>query len=421
MQEMIDIANKIKQAGGTLYLVGGAIRDRFLNLPVTDEDYCVTGLEKEEFQSIFPEAKIQGKDFPVFVLNQKEIALARRERKIGMGHKQFDFIVSSTITIEEDLVRRDVTINSMAQNVLTGELIDPYNGKEDIEKRILRKTSEAFSEDPLRVYRVARFAATLNFTVETETIKAMTLLKEELSTLSKERVFVEFRKALLSDQPSKFFEVLNQSEILEVHFEEIANLIGKIQPEKYHPEGDSYIHTMQVVDKSTQLTQDAKIRFSCLVHDLGKGVTKKEILPHHYGHDEKGVDLVQTLGNRLGVPNEWMKCGKIACKWHMKAGIFEKMTPNKQVEMIESVSKSILGLEGLQIVVACDKNRESETLQETFNHIIFTELGRKCLETINGNFIQKKYQDLSGKTLGEKLHEERVNWVKSIMKGNKFR
>lgn len=416
---MLEIAQKVKQAGGTLYLVGGAIRNHLLNMPITDEDYCVTGLTKEQFQKLFPEAKIQGKDFPVFILNQKEIALARKERKIGKGHKEFEFLTSPDITIEEDLARRDVTINSMAQDVLTGEIIDPFHGQEDIQKKILRKTTDAFAEDPLRVYRVARFMATLyqpaeQFIVEPGTLKAMEQLKSELPTLSKERVFCECRKALASQKPSIFFETLKQANVLEVHFPEIANLIGQTQPEKHHPEGDAYNHTMITVDNAAKLTNNLAIRFSCLVHDLGKGLTLKEILPHHYGHEEKGVKLVQSLGSRIGAPNSWIKCGKIAAKWHMKGGIFEQMTVKKQVELIESVGKSMLGLEGLKIVVACDKSRYQENLQDTFKQIEFARLGEECLQQITGNKIQKQYPNLIGKQFGEKLHQERINWIKSI-------
>lgn len=279
---MQEIAKKIEKAGGRLYLVGGALRDKLLHIEKEDEDYCVTGLSLEKFQALFPDSKIQGKDFPVFILNQKEIALARKERKIGKGHKAFSFLTDETITIEQDLARRDITINSMAQDVLTKKVIDPFGGQNDLKRRIIRKTTDAFSEDPLRVYRVARFAATLGFSVEQGTLKMMENLKEELNSLSKERVFVEFKKALASQKPSIFFEVLKKANILNVHFEEIANLIGQIQPEKYHPEGDSYKHTLIVVDHSSEVTKDLAIRFSCLVHDLGKGVTKKEMLPHHY-------------------------------------------------------------------------------------------------------------------------------------------
>ncbi len=239
----------------------------------------------------------------------------------------------------------------------------------------------------------------------------MNSLKNELTTLSKERVFVEFRKALASNKPSIFFETLRKANVLDVHFKEISNLIGKIQPEKFHPEGDSYNHTMLVVDSSAILTNNLEVRFSCLVHDFGKGVTPKEVLPHHYGHDEKGVELISEFGNRLGLPNSWIKSGKTACKWHMKAGIFEQMTAAKKVNLIEKVSTTTLGLEGLKIVVACDKSRNN--LQETLSSITFEKIGKECLEKINGEYIKQKYPKIKGEEFGKKLHEERVKWLKS--------
>ncbi len=417
-QEKIkEIAYKIKENGGTLYLVGGAIRNKLLGIPVIDEDYCVTGISKEKFQKIFPQAKVQGKDFPVFIIDNVEFALARKERKVGAGHKAFEFDTDEKITIEEDLARRDLTINSIAQDVLTGEIIDPFNGRKDIENKILRKTTDAFIEDPLRVYRVARFSASLEFSVDKETLKSMKKLKSELNTLSKERVFTEFKKALGTNKPSIFFETLKKAEVLDVHFLEIYNLIGKVQPEKYHPEGDSYNHTLMVVDNSSKLTDDLEVRFSCLVHDLGKGSTPKEMLPHHYGHDERGVKLVADLSRRIGVPNSWEKCGKTAAKWHMKAGIFEKMTVPKQVDFIQEVSKTILGLEGLKIVVACDKARGEINLCQSLNSINFDKIGEKCLNSIDGKFILEKYantKEMQGTEFAKYLRLERINWLKNI-------
>ena len=414
---IVEIAKKMKQAGGILYLVGGALRDKLRGVIPVDEDYCVTGFTVEKFQNLFPEAKIQGKDFPVFILEGKEIALARKERKVGQGHKAFSFSTDETITIQEDLVRRDITINSMAQDVLTKEIIDPYGGKKDLEQKVIRKTSSHFAEDPLRAYRVARLAANLEyFTVEPGTLCSMEQLKEELNALSKERVFVEFKKALASSKPSIFFEILRKANILQIHFKEIADLIGKIQPEKYHPEGDSYNHILIVVDNSAKITDNLAIRFSCLVHDLGKGVTPKEILPHHYGHDEKGVELVAKLGKRIGIPKAWEKCGKTACRWHMKAGIFEQMTPKKQVELIEQVAKSMLGLEGLQIVVACDKAREGKDVFQKQKEITFDSIGKELLQNVNGDVIKQKYPNLEGEKLGQKLQEERVKWLKDFYK-----
>ena len=405
---ILEIANKIKEKGGTLYLVGGAVRDEILKKAIHDEDYCVTGLSKEEFEELFPQAHKRGKFFGIYDLENKEFALARKERKIGIGHKEFDIKNGKEISIEEDLSRRDVTINSMAKNVLTGEIIDIYNGRKDLKNKVIRATTNAFIEDPLRVYRVARLAATLNFTVENNTIKMMTKLREELKSLSEERIFNEFSKALASDKPSIFFEVLKRANILDVHFKEIYDLIGKSQPIKYHPEGDSYNHTMIVVDKSAELTKDLAIRFSALVHDLGKGITKKEMLPHHYGHDINGVKLVENFAKKIKCPQNFIKCGKVAAKEHMLGGIFNQMTPKKQVDFINRVAKSSLGLDGLKIVVMADNYRNGKFP----NDIYFDILGKELILNINGKYIKEKYGISNTKEVGELIRKEQIEWMK---------
>lgn len=334
MKEVQEIAKRIGNAGGKLYLVGGAVRDLVLEREIQDEDYCVVGISKDVFSSLFPEAKWIGKSFGVFELHHREFAMARRESKKGIGHKEFEIELNEKITIEEDLARRDLTINAMAKEVLTGKIIDPYGGMEDIRAHQLKAIGPQFMEDPLRIYRVARFASNLEFKIDQYTKTYMKDMVDELHYLSKERVCEEFRKALKSKKPSIFFEVLRKVDALNIHFKEIQDLIGSIQPEKYHPEGDSYIHTMQVLDKASEKTKEEKIRFSALVHDLGKGTTPKEMYPHHYGHDERGVKLVENLGEKIGVPKEWIDCGKTAAKEHMLGGIFLKMSPAKQVSFL---------------------------------------------------------------------------------------
>ncbi len=407
--EIEKIASIIKQNGGNLYLVGGAIRDELIGRKVYDRDYCVTGISKETFIKLFPSAKAIGKSFEVFEMEHSQFALARKEVKIGVGHKEFEIQTGEDITIEEDLARRDITINAIAKDVLTKEIIDPYNGIKDIENKIIRATTKAFLEDPLRVYRVARFVAQTGFNIEENTIKLMEKLKEELSTLSKERVFVEFKKALESSKPSLFFDTLKKANVLDIHFKEIYDLIGALQPIQYHPEGDSYNHTMIVVDKSVELTDDVAIRFSCLVHDLGKGVTPKEMYPHHYNHDANGVELVKNLGERIGVPVKWIKCGKVAAREHMRGGIFYKMTPAKKVSFIEKISKSSLGLHGLQVVVIADKCSLRTT--EACN-ISFEKIGAECISKINGKWL-KEQGIKEEKDFKDKLHQERINWMKN--------
>ena len=411
--EVIEIAKKIEANGGKIYLVGGAVRDVFLNNETPhDEDYCVEGISKELFCKIFPESKIRGKSFEVFDISNREFALARKELKTGKGHKEFRIETSNKITIKEDLLRRDITINAIAIDVLTYEIIDPYNGINDIQNKVIRAVSESFKEDPLRVYRVARLASKLNFDVDKKTLEYMTSLKEELNYLSKERVFDELRKALKTNKPSKYFEILKKANVLDVHFKEISNLIGAEQPVKYHPEGDAYNHTMLALDMSATLTQNEIIRFCVLVHDLGKGITPKEMYPHHIGHDINGVKELERLCNRLKMPNVWKKCGKTAVREHMRAGIFEKMRTAKKVTFIESISKTMLGLNGLEIVVESDRNcRGTEKTK-----VEFAEIGNKMLKEINGEFIKRKYNISEGLKLQEKLHQERINWLENFEK-----
>ena len=416
-KEIIKTAQKIEKAGGRLYLVGGAIRDDLLGKKTHDEDYCVTGITAEQFQKIFPEAHIRGKAFEVFDMYGKEFAIARTESKYGVGHKEFEINTSPNITIEQDLARRDITINSIAKDVLTGRIIDPFNGGKDIENKIIKATTKAFKEDPLRVYRVARFSAQLGFKVEEQTIEQMKELKKELDTLSGERVFEELKKVLNTPKPSIFFEILKKANVLDIHFKEINDLIGAEQPVQYHPEGDAYNHTMMVLDKSAELTEEypinrkLEIRFSALVHDLGKGTTPKEQYPHHYGHEERGIKLVEQLCHRVKAPNAWMKCGKTACREHMRGGIFYKMKQAKKVEFIERVSKSILGLDGLQIVVISDKTSGGRNYKQ--DEINFETLGNECLNKINGEYIKKKYGLKPGIQFGNKLHEERIKYMKN--------
>ena len=224
MRNIIDIANIIEKNGGRLYLVGGAVRDKLMNKPPHDEDYCVTGISSEKFEKLFPESFKRGKVFEVFDLDGKEFALARTEKKTGTGHKNFEVTCNSNITIEEDLSRRDITINSMAQDVITGEIIDPYGGRKDLQNHIIKATTSSFKEDPLRVYRAARFSSKFNFEIEPETLKLMNELKPELNLLSAERVFEELRKALNTDYPENFFNNLRRADVLDVHFIEIYKL-----------------------------------------------------------------------------------------------------------------------------------------------------------------------------------------------------
>lgn len=396
-----EIAKKILNDNGRIYLVGGAVRDILLGIEPKDYDYCVTGLSQEEFQNLFPSAFLRGKDFPVFDLDGIEIALARRERKIKEGHQGFIIEADKSLTIEDDLMRRDITVNSIAIDVLTNKRIDPYHGIEDIKNRVIRATSEAFAEDPLRVYRVARFSAQLNFKIDRETMLLMKSLKDELQYLSAERVFTEFRKALLSKHPSVFFQVLKECECLEVHFQEINEMIGITQPLKYHPEGDVYNHTMEVLDRTALESDDELIRFAALVHDFGKIATPKEMLPHHYNHEKHGDEFIRNFCNRLKMPNHYKKVGLTASNEHMRAGMFCELRTSKKVDFIVKNDRTILGLRGLEVIANCDKVHEQR--------IEFSKLGEQMFQEVNGMTID--LQNLSIQQINEKLRKARIDWM----------
>ncbi|GGQ10463.1 multifunctional CCA addition/repair protein [Shewanella litoralis] len=303
-----------------IYLVGGAVRDTLLNQTVVDKDYVVVGSSVEEmleqgYQQV-------GKDFPVFLhpKTQQEYALARTERKTGYGYQGFSCNANKQVTLEEDLLRRDLTINAIAQDD-QGTLYDPFQGVKDIEAKILRHVSQAFVEDPLRVLRVARFAARfhhLGFTVAPETLQLMTDIANsgELEHLTPERVWQECDKALGSQSPQIFFEVLRQCQALEVLFPEIDALFGVPQPEKWHPEIDSGIHTLMVLEQTSLLSDNKAVRFAALVHDLGKALTPKQDWPKHYGHGQKGLPAIKALCARIKVPNDYRDLALLVSDQH---------------------------------------------------------------------------------------------------------
>jgi len=309
-----------------VYLVGGAVRDQLLGLPVKDRDWIVVGTNPATLLSLGYQQV--GKDFPVF-LNPKtkeEYALARTERKAGAGYTGFICDFSPTITLEQDLIRRDLTINAMAQSE-DGEIIDPYGGKQDLENRILRHISPAFSEDPLRVLRVARFAAryhSLGFKIASETLALMAELAQsgELQHLTAERVWLETEKALNEKNPEIYFETLHKTGALRVLFPEIDALYGVPNPVKHHPEVDSFIHTMLVLKQAVNLTENnpilnkSAVRFAAICHDLGKALTPQNILPHHYGHEQAGIKPTRSLCKRLKVPSYFQELAELTCEFH---------------------------------------------------------------------------------------------------------
>ncbi|MEM6161553.1 multifunctional CCA addition/repair protein [Erwinia sp. P6884] len=302
------------------YLVGGAVRDALLNLPVKDKDWVVVGATPDLMLSEGYEQV--GRDFPVFLhpVTHEEYALARTERKNGSGYTGFVCYSAPDVTLEEDLQRRDLTVNAIAQDE-SGHLVDPFNGQKDIKHRQLRHVSAAFNEDPLRVLRVARFAARfahLGFSVADETLALMRSMAAsgELDTLTAERVWKETERALQTQSPQVYFQVLRDCGALAVLFPELDNLYGVPAPAKWHPEIDTGVHTLMTLTIAAQLSDDVAVRFATLFHDVGKGLTPPEKWPSHHGHGPAGVPLVEGVCQRLRVPNAIRDLALLVTEFH---------------------------------------------------------------------------------------------------------
>ncbi len=303
-----------------VYLVGGAVRDELLGLPVKERDWCVVGATPGELKNLG--YRPVGKDFPVFLHPEtaEEYALARTERKTAAGYHGFSFYTSADVTIEQDLGRRDLTINAIARNE-AGQLIDPFGGRQDLENKLLRHVSDAFAEDPVRILRTARFAARyqpLGFRVAGETLQLMKRMVRngEADALVAERVWKETEAALGESQPQVFFDVLRSCGALKTVFPEIDALFGIPQPEQWHPEIDTGVHTLMVLQQAARISENVDVRFAALVHDLGKATTRKSDLPKHPGHEARGVKLIKALANRLAVPNAYRDLACLAAEFH---------------------------------------------------------------------------------------------------------
>jgi tRNA nucleotidyltransferase (CCA-adding enzyme) len=291
-----------------------------LGLPVSDRDWVVVGSTPERMQELGYQPV--GKDFPVFLHPQtrEEYALARTEKKVAVGYRGFQFNADSNITLTQDLHRRDLTINAIAQSP-TGALIDPTGGVADLENKILRHVSDAFVEDPLRVLRVARFSAQLahlGFSVAPETLQLMEQIGQsgELASLAPERVFAELRRALQTRAPRRFFETLRRSRVLPYLLPEVDALFGVPQPAEHHPEIDSGMHTLMVLEQASGQTEDDVVRFASLCHDLGKATTPAELLPAHHGHEKRGAELAKHLCQRLKTPRQFADLAVLSARFH---------------------------------------------------------------------------------------------------------
>jgi tRNA nucleotidyltransferase (CCA-adding enzyme) len=400
------------------YLVGGAVRDQLLGRPVGERDWVVVGLQPADMEAAG--YKPVGRSFPVFLHPEtnEEYALARTERKIAPGYHGFEFHAAPDVTLEQDLARRDLTINAMAMDE-AGEIVDPLGGRQDLDNRLLRHCSSAFREDPVRILRLARFAARfapLGFEVAEETL---VLCREmvgagEVDALVPERVWQELSRALTEPAPAVFIRVLRDCGALAVLFPEIDCLFGIPQRQDHHPEVDTGVHVLMALEQAVPLTDELETRFAVLVHDLGKGNTPSDELPRHRGHEERGVPLVQGLCDRYRVPNACRETGRLVARHHLLAHIALKLRPARIVQLFEEL----------------DAFRKPERLDRYLDACEADARGRSRFE--DRHYPQRGYlraafeasrevtarpfvdQGLKGPAIAEAVHEERCRRVAAV-------
>ncbi|MFQ5995552.1 MAG: multifunctional CCA addition/repair protein [Acidiferrobacterales bacterium] len=404
-----------------IFLVGGAVRDKLLGLEVKDRDYVVVGATPEEM--VDRGFKPVGSDFPVFLHpeTKEEYALARTERKTGKGYKGFKVYAAPNVALEDDLRRRDLTINAMAE-AADGTLIDPFGGADDLRDGVLRHVSTAFTEDPVRILRVGRFAARYaqrNFEVAERTIALMRQMVDagEVDHLVAERVWVETERALSEQRPRRFFEVLRECGALGRVFPELDALFGVPQPPTEHPEIDTGVHTMMVLDQATRLSTNSRTRFAALVHDLGKGVTPKEEWPGHVGHEVRGVDLVKQLCGRYRVPNDYRDLAVLVTRYHLvchRAAELRAGTLLKTLEALDLFRRP----ERLELfLIACEADARGRTGLEEKDYPqagIFRQ-AFAAADAVDAEQIAAENKKRDGAAIGNKLRQERIAAIKKVL------
>ncbi|WP_434699004.1 multifunctional CCA addition/repair protein [Pseudomonas sp. D1-1] len=400
-----------------IYKVGGAVRDRLLGIPVTDIDRVVVGATAEEM--LAKGFRPVGADFPVFLdpKTGEEYALARTERKSGRGYGGFVFHASPEVTLEEDLIRRDLTINAMAEDD-HGNLTDPYHGQRDLEDRLLRHVSPAFAEDPLRVLRVARFAARyapLGFKVADETLTLMRKLSEsgELEALTAERSWKEISRALMEDQPQVFIQVLRDCDALKVLMPEVNALFGVPQPEAHHPEIDSGVHTLSVLEQSALHKQPLAVRWACLLHDLGKGLTPEHEWPRHIAHEHKGLKLIKAVNERFKAPRDCQELALLVGQYHTHGHRALELRATTLLELLQSFDVYRRPQRFEEFIAACEMDARGRKGLEERSYPQADYL-RGAASAARGVAVQPLLEKgFKGPELGEAIKRERLRALKA--------
>src|SRR5579859_1060521 len=401
-----------------VYLVGGAVRDALLGLPVKERDWVVVGGTRSELSRL--NYREVGRDFPVFLHpdSKEEYALARRERKVGPGYRGFAVEFGPEVTLEEDLARRDLTINAIAQGA-DGSLFDPYNGRSDLDARMLRHVSPAFIEDPVRILRVARFAARfagLGFQVAPETMELMRSMsaRGEVDALVAERVWQETEKALREPGASVFFKVLRECGALKIIYPEIDALFGVPQPEKWHPEIDTGVHTLMVLDQAVRLSGDTKVRFAALVHDLGKAATPRAEWPSHRGHEERSMALIEALADRLRLPGDYRELALIVARHHGIVHRAFELKPKTLLEFMERTDAFRRPERFSQALLACEADARGRTGMESnpYHQRAFVSAARDIAAA-----VKPSAEDVTahkGAAIAEAIHARRIQVLREL-------
>jgi tRNA nucleotidyltransferase (CCA-adding enzyme) len=399
-----------------VYLVGGAVRDELLGRPVAERDWVVVGATPEELAALG--YRQVGRDFPVFLHPEthEEYALARTERKSAPGYRGFAVTFSPEVTLEQDLARRDLTINAMARSA-SGEIIDPFGGRKDLDERVLRHVSEAFMEDPVRVLRLARFAARyapLGFHVADETLALARRMAAngELDALIAERVWQETERALGEAEPAIFFEVLRASAALEKTFPEIERLYGVPQPERWHPEIDTGVHTLMSLTVAARLSKEKVVRFAALVHDLGKAETPRERLPSHPGHEARSARLVNELCARLKIPNDYRDLAVLAARHHGVIHQAAQLRPATVVDLLDACDALRRPARFEQLLLACEADARGRTGLEDRSYPQAERLRRARASAAQVTPTPAELAAFQGPALAEQLRKRRIEAVR---------
>ena len=404
-----------------VYEVGGAVRDALLGLPVKERDWVVVGASAEELTA--QGYRRVGKDFPVFLHPNtgEEYALARTERKVGRGYTGFEFDTAPNVTLEQDLERRDLTINAIARDA-GGALIDPWGGRRDLDARVLRHVSAAFSEDPLRVLRVARFAARfakLGFTVAPETQQLMReiVTSGEIDALKPERIWQETVKALGEDDPEIYFEVLRACGGLARVFPEIDALFGVPQPERWHPEIDTGVHVMLALKVAARLSRNAAVRFAVLTHDLGKAATPKVLLPAHHGHERRSEQMLAQLCERLPVPNRFRDLARNVARHHGTVHRAAELKPRTVFDVIIDVDGLRQPERFEEFLLACEADGRGRKGLEDREYVQAERfrMALRAARSVDAGRIRAE-RELDGEALGRALRDARLEAVKAALR-----